>query len=337
MTASNQTFGIEIEAHLPRGKSRADLAAALTAAGVAATAEHYNHTTRRHWKVITDASLGYDRGVEIVSPVLTGLDGLELVRKAADAIKAFGCTVDRRCGLHIHVGFNGATVDQFKALANTYIHFEEAIDSIMPRSRRANNNNMLASIRPYKARIDAAQNAEEVIRATPTRYLKLNLQSFWRHGTVEFRHHSGTVESTKILNWLAVCLTITAKARTAGAAAEPTPLAHYRGVPVTREIWSDSWAAVCAMRRPEGATEEQLKALTGWRRVQPAHRCRLFGYGCKVTKENGVKVYRATFEGAEGFTLPAANTIDALMAHLGLAATATADYIAGRQQHFAQA
>tara|TARA_Y100000593_G_scaffold34043_1_gene66839 strand:+ start:2730 stop:3845 length:1116 start_codon:yes stop_codon:yes gene_type:complete len=34
------------------------------------------------------------------------------------------------------------------------------------------------------------------------RYCKINLASFWKHGTLEFRHHSGTVEHEKILNWI---------------------------------------------------------------------------------------------------------------------------------------
>ena len=34
------------------------------------------------------------------------------------------------------------------------------------------------------------------------RYYKMNLQSYSRHQTIEFRQHSGTVEFTKISNWI---------------------------------------------------------------------------------------------------------------------------------------
>lgn len=34
------------------------------------------------------------------------------------------------------------------------------------------------------------------------RYKKVNLKSYFRHGTVEFRQHSGTIEYTKISNWV---------------------------------------------------------------------------------------------------------------------------------------
>lgn len=38
--------------------------------------------------------------------------------------------------------------------------------------------------------------------ANGCRYHKVNLSSFWRHHTVEFRHHSGTTDFAKISNWV---------------------------------------------------------------------------------------------------------------------------------------
>lgn len=35
-----------------------------------------------------------------------------------------------------------------------------------------------------------------------SRYFKINFESFATHGTVEFRHHSGTTEYEKIVNWV---------------------------------------------------------------------------------------------------------------------------------------
>lgn len=54
------------------------------------------------------------------------------------------------------------------------------------------------------------QNAQTLIELEKTitgrsRYFKLNSQSYWRHGTVEFRQHSGTIEFEKIKNWLFFC------------------------------------------------------------------------------------------------------------------------------------
>ena len=42
-------------------------------------------------------------------------------------------------------------------------------------------------------------------RAFNSRYFKLNLQSYVKYGTVEFRHHSGTTTFSKVKNWILIC------------------------------------------------------------------------------------------------------------------------------------
>ena len=70
----------------------------------------------------------------------------------------------------------------------------------------------------------AAQNVDMVAQASyqapgassvrgAARYKKLNLMSFWQHGTVEFRHHQGTVEAQKAENWVRMCLRMCLAAR----------------------------------------------------------------------------------------------------------------------------
>jgi hypothetical protein len=41
-----------------------------------------------------------------------------------------------------------------------------------------------------------------------TRYRALNLHSYWHRGTIEFRHHHGTVDAEKIRNWGMVCMSV---------------------------------------------------------------------------------------------------------------------------------
>ena len=47
--------------------------------------EGYNHTTRPYWKIVTDASVSHE-GLEIVSPVLKGQDGLNQLEKVLKAL-----------------------------------------------------------------------------------------------------------------------------------------------------------------------------------------------------------------------------------------------------------
>lgn len=69
----NHKFGIEIEAY---GVNMRVVESAIRAAGVTIEVEGYNHSTRRHWKIVTDGSLRGGQGFEVVSPVLKGEAGI---------------------------------------------------------------------------------------------------------------------------------------------------------------------------------------------------------------------------------------------------------------------
>lgn len=221
------TFGVELECILPRGMSHVTIAAAITAAGVECHAEMYNHSLRHGWKVVTDGSLGdYVHGAEIVSPVLSGDSGFEQLRKVCTALTTAGVKVNKRCGLHVHIGARNEQLSFFKNLINLYVAAEPAIDSFLAPSRRGpqGGNGFCKSIRVNAARLNDAANLDQVAQAigqTPGthearsrgRYCKLNLQSFWQHGTVEFRHHQGTVEANKAENWVRLCLRMALAAR----------------------------------------------------------------------------------------------------------------------------
>lgn len=71
-------FGIEIEAY---NCTREKLASELRAAGINVAVEGYNHTTRNHWKLVTDSSLTGNNTFELVSPVLEGEAGLKELKR----------------------------------------------------------------------------------------------------------------------------------------------------------------------------------------------------------------------------------------------------------------
>lgn len=222
ITNTNRTFGIEIEAMMPESGTHEGLARHIRMfsreAGrtVEAMAEGYNHNTRAYWKVITDASLPYGRGVEVVSPILSGSDGIEQVRMVADAMTDYGCTVNVRCGLHVHIGVGDMTVAQIKKIAICFVKFETFFDHIMPASRRADNNRFVQSNRSRfgSYATTAANDASDAFRAERcmnglihsvtggSRYRKLNLQSYHSYKTIEFRQHSGTTDADKMSKWI---------------------------------------------------------------------------------------------------------------------------------------
>ena len=215
----NHQFGIEIEAY---GVGRITVAEAMRAAGVNVQIEDYNHNTRRHWKVVTDGSINGEQGFEVVSPILRGAAGIEEVKKVCQALQNCGAKINTTCGLHVHFDANNLSMNDWKNLYKNYITLENEFDSILPMSRRANNNSYCKSL-TYKngskdatyAAIDRAETVAQLSNLVAGgRYVKVNAESFMRHGTVEFRQHSGTTEFEKISNWVKICGNLIDKSKT---------------------------------------------------------------------------------------------------------------------------
>jgi hypothetical protein len=195
-----RTFGVEIEFQ----GNREEVARLMNAKGVKAYVEGYNHSTKSHWKLITDASCGY----ELVSPPLKGREGLEQLKKACEALKEAGAKVNRKCGLHVHHDINDYNVKQIANIFAIYIKLEKTIDTFVPNSRRANNNTYCRSLfqgttqQAILDKLKVVKSLEDIGRIWHTRYVKVNFQSYVKYGTIEFRQHSGTTEFDKMYNWI---------------------------------------------------------------------------------------------------------------------------------------
>ena len=178
---------------------------------------YYSDTDATLWRLKTDSSVsGSGCGLEVVSPVLQGDSGYRDLMLVLDAVNNTGASINRTCGLHVHVGVSDWGIKQFRNLYKRYSKFETAIDSVLPASRRLSNNGYCNStvmafgqtLGQAFEKINSCKTARELSNQIGTRYTKLNIQSFWKHGTVEFRHHSGSTENEKISNWLKVCLSM---------------------------------------------------------------------------------------------------------------------------------
>jgi len=204
-TRQGRHFGVEIEC-VGINPSRA--AAAIREAGIEVEYESYNHRRRPHWKVTTDASVcGPGGSCEVVSPVLNGDDGHEQIRKVCRALSEAGARINRTCGLHVHIDARELGRESLANVARYYHHFESAIDTVMAPSRRGNHNSYCGSLASYD--FNGETDDESVLyRARASRFTKLNLQAHSRHGTIEFRHHAGTIEANKISNWVRLAMAI---------------------------------------------------------------------------------------------------------------------------------
>lgn len=202
MSIDTFTTGIEIEFNTSKG--RGDVQRALSACG-------------SDWTVKSDGSIGY--GWEIVSPILSASDWEASLRAACDAIASLGdAYAGERCGLHVHLaGFERFEFHAVRNVARRYVNFEDTLDRLQPSARRGSANQYCKSNgaifgadpieqtqRAWKA-IERCHSRRDLIRLfnpRDDRYRKLNLTSLTRHGTVEFRHHAGTIDFNEIFHWV---------------------------------------------------------------------------------------------------------------------------------------
>lgn len=196
---NERTYGIEIEAY---GVTRSTVEQELRNAGINAYSEGYNHRTQAYWKVITDSSIRGSLGFELVSPPLSGEEGLNQIKVVSEVLNRLGAQINRSCGLHVHHHVADYDLQNFKNLYGLYGRFETTIDSFTPNSRRANNNRFTRSIISIAQEVQEARSLSQIQSIASDRYRKLNIQSYWRYGTVEFRQHSGTIDAEKIINWV---------------------------------------------------------------------------------------------------------------------------------------
>lgn len=208
----NRSFGIELEIY---GASREDLIREITRTGVEIEGQSYNHNTTTKWKIVSDSSISGVNGNEIVSPVLSGLDGIEQIKKVCIGLNRAGAKINNSCGFHVHFGATDFNLDNFKNLLTSFTHLEDKFDEINPTSRRSNNNHFCKNVSSIAngnrtTAIQKINGATSISNLSSSvfnggRYFKLNVQSFQRHGTVEFRQHSGTTQFSKIKNWILIC------------------------------------------------------------------------------------------------------------------------------------
>lgn len=197
------TFGVEIECYQVE---RYPLMQMVRANGVEIQAEGYNHRDNDHYfKIVTDASIVGSNANEIVSPILKGKNGLKSLKIVCDSLEALGAKVNKSCGLHIHLDAKNMTIEHWRNLIINYARLENMIDGFMAKSRRGNNNCFCRSISlmpRLEATILHCNSVEDIIRYFGTRYMKINVEAYSRHKTVEFRQHQGTTDFAKIEKWL---------------------------------------------------------------------------------------------------------------------------------------
>jgi hypothetical protein len=155
------------------------------------------------WRAERDSSIRPEtmdrKGCEFVSPKLRGIEGLKQVEEAIDAINARGARVNASCGLHVTIEWNGDAAALARLISLVGNH-ERAIFA-STGTRRRERTTYTKQIKQYGDK-DQAKN-----RCEADRYHLLNLTHLARgKNRIEFRAFAGTLNKTKVLGYLMMCL-----------------------------------------------------------------------------------------------------------------------------------
>lgn len=289
---TNRTYGIEIECY--SSVTRTELAARIDGAlvdlghrtAVTGYQPNTDSTNTTVWTVKTDGSLNSNcprghHGVEVVSPVLTGHEGLQALAAVCEVLDRL-CQVNKACGLHVH---HGVKADELEPIAQAWMYFEPAIMQAMPPSRRANRYckqwHSLTGIQNGLSRLGALQD----------KYCTLNMTSYRLRGTVEFRCHSGTIDCSKIKNWVLFTQGLikqAVKGTQLPTEASITAAANFVGTdevrPVNRYRQIRKQVADLVAEHGSMSFDEIVQALDGYR---PTNAMRKFLQDGFMVKENG--------------------------------------------------
>ena len=157
------------------------LARELREAGIHVAVEGYNHTTRDHWKLVTDSSLQGNNTFELVSPILVGENGLKELETVCWVLDICNAKVNDSCGFHVHMDAASFNLDTWKNLTLTYKHLEHLIDAFMPRTRRNNTYcKTLSGVSDERIKsVRTIDGLREVFNND--RYHKVNFEAYSRH------------------------------------------------------------------------------------------------------------------------------------------------------------
>jgi hypothetical protein len=215
------TFGVEIECYLPH-RALADMGqVGYHRHGQAAGLPEGWSSTRDG---SLDAAPAGMAGTEIVSPVLKGADGIRQIVEVCRRLQALGARVNASCGFHVHVGI-GFDPERIGRLVCLVARHEQALFAVTgTRSRELGTYcQPIKGSHTYTSRFrDKTHEVKDRTDLPAYRYFTLNLSNLAedRRPTAEFRVFSGTINATKAVMNVRLCLALVERAVTMSRAAK---------------------------------------------------------------------------------------------------------------------
>jgi hypothetical protein len=144
---------------------------------------------------------GSIRGMEFISPVLSGDLGLREIENFCTQARALGFRVSTSCGLHVHIGLQDLTDLQRLRVAHGYLLAKNLWAAMVSGRRKFNRYCRLNGDNGASIRLDSFDCYEDFVRCQWNRYQFINFDAFSKHQTVEMRGHQGSLTAKAIVNW----------------------------------------------------------------------------------------------------------------------------------------
>jgi hypothetical protein len=212
MQASQLTYGIEIECYIPNGYFSSNEVGRYHSGSQISGFPH-------GWTAQEDGSIR-DRGpvgyvaVEIVSPVLSGEQGLTEIVAVVDWLNSVEAKVTAHCGLHVHVGAAHLSTSEIVTLINEFRCYERVLFALNGSKAQDRYTN-----RYCKNSAMWAGNPQT------DRYQSLNLTNLMSSKkTVEFRLGAGTLDVEAILALVIAFTGLVAKVTISPRQHQPRPM-----------------------------------------------------------------------------------------------------------------
>ena len=190
----------------------------------------YLGSDSKSWHLEEDSSIVHRGGVELVSPVLRGLEELiEAYRFFQLLGQIRGVEIDESCGFHVHHGVDQERYNcaNLKELVRIVYPMEDYLYLLIDGNRRAKDTCRpmdldievllkLASCEDeckkgvcrvkelwYSSANRYDPDCGRTERYDTTRYHGLNLHSYWYRSTIEFRYHSAVLQQIdEAMQWI---------------------------------------------------------------------------------------------------------------------------------------
>jgi hypothetical protein len=165
------------------------------------------HRCDDHINVRGDTVFGCKRdgsidGMEFVSPVLYGDEGLDEVRKICGHARRLNWRINSSCGIHLHLDLSDESNDSCFKVALAYGATYDFWTSFISNARK--RNYYCAPTKYTPADIVGKDDFHDWAHwaSQGDRYWWCNWYAYTKQKTVEIRHHAASLNPTKLCNWI---------------------------------------------------------------------------------------------------------------------------------------